>query len=498
MFSIRTIILIGLLYLPCAGAEIPVGTPSSRNILLVARELYGRGLLENFEYSNPSSQPAEGRNRFEKELVENYRHQFDRFLPHPTDGHLEANLEFDGISRQSESNSSYLKMFPRVALKIRPNLEANIEYRVDGELPDDSRYEGKSWRGWAGFAENAAINLSIENMDFRFGIERTSWGYGRYGNLFFSYQAMPMALFGFSYRSKKVDFEWLNGFLSPLHEELYSDIPGYISDQQRYIAAHSLTLKPFKGFSVSLREAVVYGGPGRRFEPAYAFPLIWYHGYQLNSGINDNTLAGMGLDYRSGGRFWFYGELMVDDFQIEKKSAADNEPNQLAGLIGFEIYDIALRGSTLGAEYVRVDNWVYNQPLPHNRYINRNFPIGFPDGPDNDMVDWELSAWFWKDLRISYSGSFQRAGEGRIDSYWSAPWLYSEDYSEPFPSGVVRKTLTNGLEIMALNKMGGWGKLGFQLADINNVDNYSGRDRRNWELSIEIGYNSPPVGWGFK
>jgi len=482
-----------LLVQSLTAAEIPTYIPSSQNLFAVARELYGRKLIDHLEYADPSRKPGAARNDFERKLIANYLYLIRDYSNRRNEPTISYGLELVLANRQKKANSSYPKIFPKVRIDPCKNLSATIIYRIDNELTDDARYDGKSWNGWAGFAENATVDFSYDKMKFGFGFERVSWGLGKYGNLLFSRQALPMVVIRFAYISGKLDFESLSGFLSPLGEELVGPIddPGYFTDQQRYIAAHSLSFKAGGGLSLSVRETVVYGGPGRRFEPAYAFPLIWYHGYQLNSGMDDNTLAAAGFDYRRNGKIWLYGEILVDDFQIEKKTNSDNEPDQLAFLLGGEAYDLGKNGTGIRVEYARINNWVYNQPRSHNRLINRNFPIGFPDGPDNDIVNWECSWWPIGSVRLVYFGAYQRVGEGRIDSPWTAPWLDTDEYSEPFPTGTVQRKVTNGLSVLVMDKKAFWGKMELQLADIRNAGNIPAI-KTEWEFSVEIGCNLPP------
>lgn len=496
---LRVAALVILFCLPGVADEIPFGLPSSENLFLLSRELYGRGLLDKLEYHLPPAVTKTGKSKSERDLLRLYQNLIGDFPDQGEKSRITSRLEIVESNRQKESNSNYVKLFPQVRIDINRNLSSTVIYRIDRELHDDPRYEGKYWRGWAGFAENVTLDLELDRVKFRFGVERVSWGFGGYGNLMFSRQAIPMTVLGFGFRGKNFDFESIVGFLSPVKEELdrMEVDPQYLSDQQRYISAHSLSFTPFRGLSISLREAVVYGGPGRRFEPAYSVPLMWYHGYQLNSRIDDNTLVSMGLDYRHAGKLWAYGELLIDDFQVEKKSRGDYEPDQIGLLIGAEAYNIGLAGSRIGLEYARINNWTYNQARPHNRYINRNHPIGFPDGPDNDILNWEYSWWVSGTVRLSYFGFVQRSGEGLIDANWSAPWLYTDDYSEPFPTGIVMKETASGLGLLAFGKNRLWGKLEVHLADITNAGNVSGRDEKNWEFSVELGYRLPLFGWGF-
>jgi len=491
-------LIVLLLFSQVAAVEFPLGTPSSEYILLTARELYGRKLLDNFEYAGGFSINGAGKSRIDSSLVSELNRFGSRLIPKEDSSFITSYVEVSAGGNAGERNDGRFGVFPGFRLDLNRNLSATIVYRIDNSLTDDPRYDGKSWNGWAGFAERATVNYSWDKLKLGFGLERISWGFGRYGNLMFSRQALPMTVLRIEYRTSLFEFQAFSGFLSPLHEEIIAPIdnPGYFTSQQRYVTAHSLSIKPLDGLSFSLREAVIYGGPGRRFEPAYAFPLIWYHGYQLNSGIDDNTSASFGFDYRYSGRVWVYGDLLIDDYQIDNMTGSDNEPNQLGYLAGFELYDLGLVGSSIRLEYARINNWVYNQPHPHNRFINRNFPLGFPDGPDNDRFDWEVSQWSYKGLRLAYYGSYQRVGEGRIDSDWDAPWLDAADYSEPFPTGIVQRKMVNGVNVTILPKMGFYGKMGIQLADIKNAGNFP-ENKSEWEFSLEIGYDLPQFGWGF-
>ena len=271
----------------------------------------------------------------------------------------------------------------------------------------------------------------------------------------------------------------------------------YFTNQQRYLTGHSLTLRPTKSLSLSFRETVLYGGPGRRFEPVYILPILWYHGTQLNSRMDDNILMSAGADYRFRGKLWLYGEFLVDDYQIEKKTRGDYEPNELAYLGGGELYDIPIKRTSVALEYARVNNWTYNQGRSQNRYINDNFPIGFPTGPDGDIWNWRASWWAVKDIRLSYVGSYRRQGKGRIETPWTRPWLSVDNYSEAFPSGTVERHVVNGLSIMAFDKNRFWGNLAINYSDIINVGNVPGKNRDGWEFAIDIGYELPHLSWGF-
>jgi hypothetical protein len=480
------------------ASEIPVGSLVSDRLFSVSRELYGRGLLDRFEYAAIDTPGSAGNNV--EGLIEQFHQLCGEFHRPYVSQKIYADLNVIESNRERVTNSNFIKLFPRANIDFSPKLSADILYRVDGELSRDPRYDGKTWRGIAGFAEDATINYRSGGFEARFGIERLSWGYADYGNLMFAKQAMPMTLLAASYRRWIFDFETATAFLNPLKSEMdltNTDSLNYFTSQQRYLSTHSITLRPTKSLSLSARETVVYGGPGRRLEPAYLLPFIWYHGQQLNSRFDDNILGSLGADWRFRGRLWLYSEVLIDDIQVEHSGRGNKEPNQLGYLAGTEIYDLPLKHSTIAIEYERVDNWTYNQYRDHNRYINQNYPIGFPDGPDVDVIDWRFSWWPAKYVRLSYLGLYRRHGEGRIDTPWSRPWLNVDNYSESFPTGVVERQATHGLEIMALDKNWLWGNFGLKYTDIVNVANITGDHAHSWELWFDMGIKIPPLIWGF-
>jgi len=487
--SVLILILAGI----TQGADIPVGSPISEQFFELSRELYGRGLLKGIEYSAPEMTEASD-GSFEHALIEKFNLMTGDLGSWGTTPRLTTGLWLVENARLGDENKSYPKAFPFLKVAFGRRFAANVLYRIDGELADDPRYEGKSWKGVAGLAENATINFEDGPFAARFGIERLSWGHGAYGNLMFSRQATPLTVLGITYRKWILEFHSIIGFLYPLADQLdrMKNDTSFFTSQQRYLSAHSLTIRPFGGLSVSFREVVLYGGPGRRLEPAYAFPLIWYHGEQLNSRLDDNTMIGMAADYRFNGRVWAYSEILVDDYQIDQKTRGDYEPDQLGYLGGFELYDLPIERSGVAAEYARVNNWTYNQARAHNRYINSNFAIGFPDGPDVDIISWRFWHWPVDFLRVSYLGSYRRRGEGNIDTPWSRPWLDTDHYSESFPTGTVEYRVASSIEATVLLKNGYWGNLRFDFTDIDNVENIPGSSEKIWEIRVNIGLKLPP------
>lgn len=59
-----------------------------------------------------------------------------------------------------------------------------------------------------------------------------------------------------------------------------------------------------------------------------------------------------------------YGQLLIDDLQIEKTRPGDLEPNEIGYLVGGQVADaLGLRATTIGVEYTRVANRTCNTAM---------------------------------------------------------------------------------------------------------------------------------------
>jgi len=216
MPTVRIILSILIMVSCSLAAETP--GPSDDNLRLIARELYGRGLLDRLEYSAIGDVSSDSLDGFESTLDSRFRALMDDYLASENIPGIRISLEALERNYQGERSQNYLKLSPRARIDFSDRLSANILYTLDPELADDPRYEGKSWSGFAGLAENATLDYKTSDFDIRFGIETISWGHGRQGNLMFASEAIPMTVLAASYRRSIFDFETVIGFLEPLRE----------------------------------------------------------------------------------------------------------------------------------------------------------------------------------------------------------------------------------------------------------------------------------------
>jgi len=332
---------------------------------------------------------------------------------------------------------------------------------LDEELAEDESYTGKKWRGLAGSVQQAFVAYNTNRFDLIAGRYGGFWGPRR--SLLFS-PAQSLDGFGYSFRWGKLVISYRLARLDGLTPER----DGVEAFENRYLAAHRYDFHFGPKLTVGLFETVVFGGPGRQLELFYLNPLIFFHGTQLNEGLDDNTMVGFDFSCKPSSGLKIYGQVLVDDLQFDDKVKSDKEPDQL-GILGGGYFADVIEKTDVRLEYSRVSNWTFNQRLERNRYLNDNEPIGGALGNDYDLIELSVIRWLQDYLLVSGNLSYRRQGEGRVDAEWTMPWLDVEgDYSEPFPTGVVQKTLTASLGAKGFL----YGHFNFDLeAGIDKVEN---------------------------
>ena len=324
------------------------------------------------------------------------------------------------------------------------NLTLYSEFRLDERLAEDPQYTGKKWRALAGEISTAYINFEKDNWDITLGRFVSNWGPANQ-SLILSSTARPMDALLARLRWGRLQFSYQIGQLNCLQD------PDSASPAQyRYFAGHRLDIRLRENIYLGLFETIIFGGYGRSFDIAYLNPLLFFHSVQLNNDTDDNTFLGADFEIFIRNRHKIYGQILVDDFQIDKKEPGDYEPNELGILLGFESLNL-VENIDLHLEYCRITNRTYNQIFERNRYINDGRLLGHSLGPDGDRFLLTLSRWFRYDTRASVDFEYRRQGEGRFDSPWTQPWLDSPgNYDEPFPTGTVEKYLRAALGATAL------------------------------------------------
>ncbi len=318
---------------------------------------------------------------------------------------------------------------------------------LDQAMRDDPQYIGKRWRGFTGYTEQAYARLHFDKYLIKFGRDFLWWGRGQDATLLISDYSRPVDHFLAQLTLPWLRLTYVAGKLDrlPLADSLTARYATGFAE--RYLAAGRAEFEPVKNrLRLAITQMVINGGPNRGFEWYFLNPFVFYHGEQLNEKDlnekqNGNTFGALDFVARPKPGLELYGQLLVDDVQIEKTRAGDLEPNEIAYLLGTEI--AAPLGASAGLEYTRVANRTYNTIQPWEKFLHRNRPLAHFLGNDFDRWLLRASIYAGKQVQFFLATELQRRGEGRIDSVFDQPFkdiTLEKGYGEKFPTGVVEKS----------------------------------------------------------
>ncbi len=300
--------------------------------------------------------------------------------------------------------------------------------------PEYHKTETRVWqeRGRASF-DQGGINYRKGAFSIFVGRDELSWGADRQRGLLFSGSANNMDMLKIALGSDRFRFVSFQSRLRRGEDEQWPE------SMRRFVSGHRLEVLVRPSLSLSISEAVIYGGENRAFEWVYLNPLTALYAEQWNSEYEDNVLIAGDFAWLIPKRAEVRGELMVDDFQYDFST----EPHEFAaGLTLAAVNPMHPEASMFGGSYYHVRNRTYGHYVDWNRFVFEGKVIGYPDGPDGDKLRLWISlalpdAMFWK---LDYV--YRRRGESR-----ATDTLERVGSKVRFPSGVVETLRALGLDV---------------------------------------------------
>ena len=415
-----------------------------------------------------------------KEAIENVISPAGLSEQYPLKGDVGIRLQGDWYAAQNQDSETDGIALAQAGVQFRPNIAAHGRLRLDSRLPDDPTYEGKEWRGLAGYAEAGYLRIDGRVFDIFLGRDRFTVGSGKQTHLLLSDAALPLDAVGFSASLKHFRYSFLTAQLDTMMHGGYSD-----EVLKRYLALHRIRIKPHPRLSIGLSEAVLYGGPNRTFELQFINPFLYWHGEVLNRKGTGNIFVMLDLDWYPRNGMEFYGEFLIDDLQIEKETSKDLEPSEIGWLVGSRFSDLPMiPNAVLSLEYMGVTNRTYNSMNPYEKYLHWGQPLGCEFGNDFDRMMVSTSQWIKPYLQCTMTASYSRKGEGSIAAPFDTTYLQytvDEGYDEPFPTGVVQKETTLSLELFSILNYWAWVRFETGMTWISNAGHVSGeKDDQGW------------------
>jgi hypothetical protein len=235
----------------------------------------------------------------------------------------------------------------------------------------------------------ANINYSWKKGNISMGKDNLIWGYGENSNIILSNKAP-------SYPYIRLDYKPLNWLkFNYTHAWLNSNIPdsslSYLTNSgridndfrlvfvQKYLATHSIDIQAMKGLNIAIGESIVYSD---KMDPGFLIPINLFKFY-------DNNRSNYLIEAGSNGQYFLslssrnqlrnthlYSTLFIDEIRVSSLFNKTERRNQLGFNVGGSITDIFIPYLTLGAEYTRVNPFVYSNLIPAQNYTSYNYSLG--------------------------------------------------------------------------------------------------------------------------
>ncbi|MCA9782758.1 MAG: hypothetical protein KC518_04190 [Candidatus Cloacimonetes bacterium] len=279
---------------------------------------------------------------------------------------------------------------------------------------------------------------------------------------------------------KKADGLWLSAF----HYELDTRAQG-THTYARWLTGHRVGWTWANRASLALAEAILYGKEHGGPSWAALNPLQPLHAVQMN-GLEANTVFQLSGWWKLNERQLLSGEILVDDLQLDDASRDDQEPDEWA--VQLDLRNALPADILLHTGYTRITQRSYNSKFGHQVWLIHERPLAHPLGADADEFRLGLS---WKGsarVHPSWSMAVRRQGERTPWVPFDQPWLEPDarlPYSEPFPTGVVQRTVEHTLAVESLWRS--WTlRLAWTLPQVRNLDHVPGQDRSDSFVELRI------------
>jgi hypothetical protein len=235
----------------------------------------------------------------------------------------------------------------------------------------------------------ANLNYRFKNGNISVGKDNMIWGYGENGNIVLSNKVPtypyirldynPIKWLSFNYTHAWLNSNITDSSLSYLNNSGRLENDKRILFVQKFMATHSIQITPMQGLSLAIGESIIYSD---KMDPGFLVPVNLFKFY-------DNNRSNYLIEAGSNGQYFFsinsrnqiknthlYGTLFIDEIKVSAIFDKKEKRNQLGYTLGASITDVLITYLTIGAEYTRVNPFVYNNLIPAQTYTSYGFNLG--------------------------------------------------------------------------------------------------------------------------
>jgi Capsule assembly protein Wzi len=383
---------------------------------------------------------------------------------------------------------------------------------IDQTLKDDTLYTGYTKFGLKALHQQAYVRLSDPHFDFTFGRDYLSWGYGNNGTVLISTTPGALDMASLFINTRVMKFNW---FVAQLNQ-----MPQFTPDTNNYgvygpgptinlpdpTANRYLTGSRFE-FNIADKvflgayQAGTFGGPNAPINLELINPLRLTYETEANSQADVNAFVGGDFSVFWPQNFNFYGDLMIDDWQVDHKALGDLKPNLYAFDIGVHAANIlaslGISGTDANLQLMRVKNRVYNEYnwASYEKLLLRNYPVANPFGDDFWNLDLRLSHWLTYEWNLGLEVMHLEHGSQNLYGPYTMPWLTDPNitvatgYSEPFPYGRVQSTNLFEASVLYQPQSNLYGQAALTYSQNHNYEYLYGLNKGVFSFLFTIYYN---------
>jgi len=163
----------------------------------------------------------------------------------------------------------------------------------------------------------------------------------------------------------------------------------YLKQKTQYslMAAHYLSFKPNKYFTLAFFEAEVYANrdtSGKTIRPEFTYfnPVVFYRPIEYSLGSSDNAMMGFNIKFQANEHHQFYTQVAIDELNVAllraKRGWWGNKQAFQGGYKWFNMFNIKGLGLQLEGNYIRP--YTYSHALTLQNYSHLNQPLTHPLG----------------------------------------------------------------------------------------------------------------------
>ena len=339
------------------------------------------------------------------------------------------------------------------------------------------------------YINNAYFYFHNKNFKIKVGRMHFVEGPGEFYHLFLSDSAGPLNGLSIYYKP--------NGFFN-----FKQDMISLNDVNPRSLYYRRFTVHLTKKFSISYEESILFM---RAFDPWYAFIMLPYPAIEVFRGmnapwnqnnINDNALAGFSTNYDLSAKSRIYGELLIDDLDMNAIFAPNKfqNPNKIAWLLGaqFSALNSQITVEYAGATAYTFEKTSMSDPNGYAYVVYPNYDkvdgnmLGYKYGENNDAFKAQI-VYPTKFGNLSVSYEHVRLGKRTPLIPWHG--LSHAPSGTHWLDGPVIETRN----IFGIGAQINWQRLTFEPSlsyeKIQNVNLQKGVDTNNWKMSVIVVYS---------